>query len=277
MSKSKIQRICIERLKSLPSNNIYTFENCNKFSQVLMPDAKYINVRGRENKLAFLWAVDYFKHDFPFIYLAPSESFQSWNKFFNLFKMIDHQPQIVVCDDHTGMKAAARRQFRSVRIQACFNHLKENLRRRLRIRSESTYREFFRDIEYALDSKENLPKWLIKKRLRYAYYKWQDHEELVRILLEIASKEDELYSHKWIRKSPKTTNLIEAFNSHLEARLKAIRSFNSYQHADLWLNGYVLKRRFTKFTDCSGKFKHLNGFRPIEMTKFESKELQEIF
>lgn len=243
-----------------------------------MPDAKYINVRGRENKLAFLWAVDYFKHDFPFIYLAPSENFQSWNKFFNFFKMIDHQPQIVVCDDNSGLKAAARRQFRSVKIQACFNHLKENIRRKLKIRSEDTYRDFFNDIEHALDSKNNLPKWVIKKRLRYTYYKWKDqNEDLMMILMDLGRREEELYAHKWIRRTPKTTNLIEAFNSHLEARLKSIRSFNSYEHADLWLNGYVLKRRVTKFTDCSGKFKELNGRFPLEMTKFEDKELEPIF
>ncbi|MBD3279439.1 MAG: hypothetical protein GF390_01875 [Candidatus Pacebacteria bacterium] len=58
---------------------------------------------------------------------------------------------------------------------------------------------------------------------------------------------------------PTTTNLIECFNSHLQGRLKTIKGFESFKHADLWLNAYFLRRRTKKFTDCRGKFRNLNG------------------
>lgn len=236
-----------------------------------MPDAKYINIRGRENKMAFLWGVDYFRHDFPFFVLAPSENYQSWSKFFHNFKLINNHPQLMVCDDNTALKMAIHAKLPKTKIQTCFNHLKENIRRRLKVRTEDTYKEFFKVLESALDSKNNLPIGLMKKRFRYAYRKWEYDDLALEIMIELVKKEKELYAHKWIKKAPKTTNLIEAFNSHLESRLKSIRSFNSYEHAKLWLNGYVIKRRYTKFTDCTKKFKHLNGHCPIEMTMFEEK------
>jgi len=43
-----------------------------------------------------------------------------------------------------------------------------------------------------------------------------------------------------------TTNLIECFNSHLQGRLKTIKGFETFSHADRWLNGYFLRRRLKK-------------------------------
>jgi hypothetical protein len=71
--------------------------------------------------------------------------------------------------------------------------------------------------------------------------------------------------------------MIEGLNSHLEARLFSLRSFQSLQHAKLWMNGYVLKRRFTKFTDCRGKFKFLNGKTGLQMTKKLNLDLPTLF
>lgn len=66
---------------------------------------------------------------------------------------------------------------------------------------------------------------------------------------------------------PKTTNLIEGFNSTtLELRLSSIRGFEKEEHARNYLNALILKRRFQRFTDCKGKFKHLNGHSPIEIS-----------
>lgn len=66
---------------------------------------------------------------------------------------------------------------------------------------------------------------------------------------------------------PRTTNLIEGFNSTmLELRLSSIRGFEKEDHARNYLNALILKRRFQKFTDCKGKFKHLNGRSPLEIS-----------
>lgn len=53
----------------------------------------------------------------------------------------------------------------------------------------------------------------------------------------------------------------------VEETLVSLRSFQSLPYAKLWFNGYILKRRFTKFTDCKGKFRSLNGKRGVDMTK----------
>jgi len=77
--------------------------------------------------------------------------------------------------------------------------------------------------------------------------------------------------------APLTTNIIEGLNSHLEARLFSLRSFQSVSHARLWMNGYILKKRFTKFTDCRGKFRYLNGKTGVEMTKKKGIDLPTFF
>lgn len=67
---------------------------------------------------------------------------------------------------------------------------------------------------------------------------------------------------------PKTTNLIEGFNSTtLELRLTSIRGFEKEETARKYVNALILKYRFHKFTDCKGKFKNLNGKSPLEITE----------
>ncbi len=276
ISKSKCQRICFEELKKLPDNNQFSIENNINFGTVLMPDAKYINVKGHKDKLAFLWAVDYFKHDFPIISLEQSESFEAWNSFFKKYEGIGNHYPVIVCDDNIALKLAAIKNFPATHIQTCFNHLKENYRRILKVRSQAKYRHFMLLIESILSS-ENISKKEFNRRLRHMFDLYHHDVLALSILADIKRKEKELHAHRLIKHTPKTTNLIESFNSQLEARLVSIRSFQSYEHARLWLNGYVLKRRFTKFTDCKGKFKNLNGKKPVEITLREDRVLTPIF
>lgn len=63
---------------------------------------------------------------------------------------------------------------------------------------------------------------------------------------------------------PRTTNLQEGYHSHWELRLSSIRGFESEKTAKNYLNALVLKRRFSTFTSCRKKFKHLNGKSPLE-------------
>jgi hypothetical protein len=66
---------------------------------------------------------------------------------------------------------------------------------------------------------------------------------------------------------PRTTNLIEGFNSTtLELRLSSIRGFKKEEAARNYINALILKYRFHKFTDCKKPFKHLNGRSPIEIS-----------
>jgi len=272
----KALRVCEQELKKLPNNNQFTFKYCNRFSAVFMFDGKYFNV-AKENDWVLLWGIDYFKHDIPIFTLAPSESFQSWSKYFFYFRLLNRYPELLVCDDNTNLKLAARRNFPSVKIQTCFNHFKENIRRNLKVRSEETYQGFMKRIELILDSKEKLNDETLNKRLWAIYQDFQADPICLDVLANIEKYKKELLAYRGIPQAPLTTNLIEGLNSHLEARLQSLRSFQDIKHARLWFNGYVLKRRFTKFTDCRGKFKYLIGKTGVEMTKKTCTELPHFF
>ncbi len=77
---------------------------------------------------------------------------------------------------------------------------------------------------------------------------------------------DMLCAHWYNKEIPQTNNLIEGLNSHLEARLKTIQGFETFDHADNWLNSYFLRRRLRPFTDCNKKFKELNGKISLQQT-----------
>lgn len=125
--------------------------------------------------------------------------------------------------------------------------------------------------------KEKLNDGAYNKKL-YALYREFHHDPVcLSVLTNIEKYKGELLGYRHIPQSPVTTNLIEGMNAHLEARLVSLRSFQSVFHARLWFNGYILKRRFTKFTDCRGKFRSLNGKRGVELTKKERIDLPLLF
>src|SRR3989338_10456428 len=65
---------------------------------------------------------------------------------------------------------------------------------------------------------------------------------------------------------PKTTNLIEGFNSTvIELRLGSIRGFETEESARNYVNAMILRYRFHKFKCCKEPFKHLNRKSPIEI------------
>lgn len=275
MSPMKAWRICEEELKKLPNNNQFTFNYCDQFSTTFVFDGKYFNVAAGNHDWVLLWGVDYFRHDIPIMFVAPSESYQAWSKFFFYFRIINHHPQLIVCDDNTNLKMAARKNFPSITIQTCFNHFKENIRRTLKVRSDEMYRPFMHRIETVLTEKLNDA--AMDKQLFALYRDYRHDIVATTILTNIQRYKPELTGYRGIPRAPVTTNIIEGFNSHLEARLQALRSFQTISHAKLWFNGYVLKRRFTKYTDCRGKFKHLNGKRGIELTKKPEIDLPLLF
>lgn len=71
-----------------------------------------------------------------------------------------------------------------------------------------------------------------------------------------------------ILKIPKTTNLIEGYNSTVfEIRFDSIRGFESEETAGNYINAMILNRRFQRFTDCKKQFKSLNGKSPLEISQ----------
>ena len=275
LSPMKAWRICEEQLRLLPSNNQFTFNYCSRFSSTFMVDGKYFNIAGSQHDWVLLWGIDYLRHDLPIILVAPSENYQAWSKFFFHFRIINHHPELLVCDDNTNLKLAARQNFPSVKIQTCLNHFKENIRRDLKVRSSTIYHDFMTRVEVVLAGKLNDTS--MDRQLFSLYRDYQHDLVAVNVLTNIQRYRPELTGYRGIAQAPLTSNLIEGLNSHLEARLNSLRSFQSVKYAQLWLNGYVLKRRFTRFTDCRGKFKHLNGKTGVEMTKKPGIELPSFF
>ncbi|HEQ65481.1 MAG TPA: hypothetical protein ENN64_01485 [bacterium] len=275
VSKSKAYRICKEELRKLPDNNKITFKYCNRFSSLFEFDAKYINVKGYERKIAFLWGVDYERHDFPIILLARSESYESWAKFFELFRIINHYPRLIICDDNSPLKIATRYKFPEVKIQTCYNHFKEGIRRVLKVRSDDTYKNFSREIDQLLSVKRSTQDF---NNFLFKIYEYHKNDPVkLQIIVNLEKRKNEFLAFQGYRRAPVTTNMIEGFNSHLEQRLKHINSFNSFEHAKLWLNAYVLKRRCTKLTDCKSRFRFLNGKIPLHMTKKVDVDLPTFF
>jgi transposase-like protein len=253
---------------------MFSKKYCGKFGNIFIPDGKYISVKGYDRKIAFLWGVDYFKHDFPVILLSESESYEAWNRYFRFLKEIA-SPQLIVCDDNTSLKMAAYYNYPKVKIQACYNHFKEGIRRNLKTRSDPRYKNFMNSIEELFLMKRTDHDF--ERRLFGIFKDYRDDEIAVSVLLNIEKNLKELRGFKGISNAPTTTNIIESFNSHLESRLRSIHKFESFTHARLWLNAYVLKRRYTKFTHCTGRFIALNGLSPIEISKNKSGSIPVLF
>lgn len=268
-------RICEEELQRLPDNNQFTFNYCNKFSNIMLFDGKYFPIKGFSNGYALLWGIDYIKHDIPTFILAPSENYQAWRTLFSYCRIVSCYPELVVCDDNTNLKLAARNAFPQVHIQTCYNHFKEGIRRNLKVRSDPTYVPFMRRLEEVFKVKMNEQD--LNHRLFAIYQDFKNDPICLQTLTNIERYKPELLGYRGIPYAPLTTNMIEGFNSHLEARLFSLRSFQSLNHAKLWFNGYILKRRFTKFTGCRGKFRSLNGKTGVEMTKKREIDLPILF
>jgi len=94
---------------------------------------------------------------------------------------------------------------------------------------------------------------------------------------DISDKYDRLFRFEKIPDCPKSNNIIEAFNSHLQGRLKTIKGFKSFKGAERWLNAWMIRRRTKPFTDCEGRFKILNGKCSLEETIYEKLKFEEVY
>lgn len=73
---------------------------------------------------------------------------------------------------------------------------------------------------------------------------------------------------------PSTSNLMEGYNSQLELRLNSIKGFETVLTAENYLNVWIIKRRFTRFTDCKNGFKNLNGKTPLECAGADTSSIR---
>ena len=258
-------RVCAE-LKSLPNNLDITRQYCTYSSGILIMDGKYIKVRGHKQKIPFIYGIDYETHDILFGMLVSAEDEASFLRFFRMLKTLDYPLQVVVADDRTSLPLALKQVYPKIPLQLCHTHYLENIRMQLHIRTDATHRCFFNALKkYVFDEYDN------DEQLTDALlHVWNTHGENMAIrkiiLLRIHERRKELFIYHTIQNCPNNTNLIELFNSHFNPRLRSLKGFKTKPHAELWLNAMILRRRTKPFTDCSPKFKHLNGKCSLEMS-----------
>lgn len=261
-------------MKSLPDNTYLSLEYSTRWSGILNLDGKYIKVRGNDKKIPFIYGLDFLTHDLPIGILVPSESEQAYLKFFRLLKTINYPLRVVVSDDVSTVKSALIRYYPHARIQLCHNHFFENLRNYLSIRTAETYRSFFYDLQGAFSTKLRL--YERKAKLAHITYNSRRSDLLLAIMSNIEKRHQELFNFQNIKDCPSTNNIIEAYNSHLNGRLKTIKGFDSFRSASLWTNAWLIRRRTKCFTDCDDPFKRLNGKCSFSQTLKKGKEWPKI-
>lgn len=256
----------IDELKQLPNNFEITKQYCEYQSGVLIIDGKYIKVKGYKQKIPFIYGIDYLTHDILFGILSSAEDKETFLVFFRTLKNLNYPLQIVVADDRSALPLALKQVFSDIPVQLCQNHYLENIRRVLGLRTDLTHQYFFNSLKkYVFDNYEN------EEKLNIALHhilSERCENNLIRrsIVMDISRRREELFTYKTVSQCPNNTNLIELFNSHFNARLKSLKGFKTKSHADLWLNGLLIRRRTKTFTDCSLKFKDLNGKCSLQMS-----------
>jgi hypothetical protein len=54
--------------------------------------------------MAFIWAVDYYKHDILFSGLYPSETYLAYENCFRFLRKIGFQAKAIICDEHVAIE-----------------------------------------------------------------------------------------------------------------------------------------------------------------------------
>lgn len=246
-------------LRQLPKVFQITKEYCHYTSGILIMDGKYIKVKGFKQKIPWLYGIDYVTHDILFGLVSAAEDIETFETFFKLVKQLNYPLQIVVADDRSSLPIGLKRVYPDIPVQLCLNHYIENIRQQLHIRTDVTHQHFFNSLkQHVFD--EYIDDAHLDAALHHVLTERCDNILLRQdIVMTIARRRQELFVYKKIPQCPNNTNLIELFNSHFNARLKTLKGFKTEEHALLWLNGLLIRRRTKPFTDCSPKFKHLNG------------------
>lgn len=267
----------IEELKLLPTSIDLTKKYCSYSSGILIIDGKYVKVKGYKQKIPWLYAIDYVTHDILFGILVPAEDEQSFLKFFQILKSLNYPLKIVVADDRSSLPLALKKVYQDIPLQLCQNHYLENIRQALHLRTDSTYSHFFNSLKkHVFTDYENDDK--LNTALHHVLTeRCGSNATLQAIVITIGLRRKELFAYKNVAGCPNNTNLIELYNSHFNPRLKAAKGFKNENHANLILNGMIIRRRTNPFTDCSPKFKHLNGTTSLRMALKKQAEWPEIY
>lgn len=257
LNASTVYRKIKPLLNELPHCADLSRGNDKHYCGILLVDGKYVHVKGYKDKIPVIYGIDYLTHDIVHFVLSRGENYQTSLSFFQSLRLLGYPLKALICDDNQNFQLACRRVYPKPVIQICHNHYKENIKRNLMVRSDSTYRPFMFEIEKLFFQKRSIDEFFFMARK--ILLKHGNDPKCQSILLDIERRKDVLLAYVLDKHIPRTTNLIECFNSHLECRLKSIKGFESIHHAKLWFNAYFIRRRLKPFTDCQKQFKSLNG------------------
>lgn len=262
-------------LKDLPHVADITRKYCSKWSGVLVVDGKYVKVKGYEKKIPYLYGIDFLIHDIPHYRLLPSENYLGCVEFFKDLKLLNYPLVSCTCDDNENIHQACLLVYPNATIQLCQTHYLENIRKALGVRSDETYREFVKKLEYLFHPKRSEDDFnRVAKNILNEY---KNDERCVSVMVDVHKKKHLLLGYLKVKHCPKTSNIIECFNSHINGRLESHRGFKTFQNANNWINGWIIRRRTKKFSCCKGQFKKLNGKKPLELSKKSDVEIPDFF
>lgn len=261
-------------MKSLPHCADITRIYSTKWSGVLLVDGKYVKVKGYDRKIPVLYGIDYLTHDIPTYILSRAENYPTCESFFSTLRLLNYPLQAVVCDDNVNIYEACWYIYPKAVVQLCQNHYKQNIRLQLAVSTDPAHRAFMQEIEHLFERKRSKEEFRI---LASRIYQKNLHDPArVYVMADIQRRISFLTAYTGNPLIPRTNNLIESYNSHFERRLKTIKGFKSFAHANLWLNAYFLYRRMKPFTDCEGKFRRLNGYCSLEKTMKDPSKISKV-
>lgn len=274
ISGSSVFRANDRAISRLPHCADVTRQYCNRFSGILLVDGKYVKVKGYDRKIPVVYGIDYLTHDIPTYIFSLAENYQTCLSLFNTLRLLNYPLKAIVCDDNINFFQACLKVYPQAIIQLCQNHYKQSLRLALGLGTDTTYLLFMRQIEKLFDRK--IPIDEFKRLARSIYDRYQEDPRCASILADIQRRLPQLCSYHCDKRIPRTSNLIESYNSHLEGRLKTIKGFQTFSSANRWLNAYFIKRRVQPFTDCEKQFKHLNGKCSLQLTMKDKTKLDQV-
>jgi len=256
-------------LVALPRNELITRDYCARFAGVLNLDGVYVKVKGYPKAVPFIYGVDFETHDIPAGMLALAESEGAFERILAALQTIGYPLRLVVADEASALKPALTRVFPGVEIQLCHVHILRNIKTLLRLSPrDRTHEAFFHVIRRFLILPGEAARLDAYRSIERQYGRSDLYSE---ILISLWERWDDLFRFEAMRKQglrvPRTNNLIEGYNGHFKGRVDALKGFESFSSASRFLNGWMLKRRFTPFRDCGKPFEHLNGYMPFERSR----------
>lgn len=147
LSGSQAYNRVFAELQSLPDNTELTRQYCEYSSGILIMDGKYIKVRGYNQKIPFIYGIDYDTHDILFGILVASEDTAAFLEFFRILKSLNYPLRVVVADDRNTLPLALKQLYPDIPLQLCQNHYIENIRQLLHIRTDRTHSHFFNSLK----------------------------------------------------------------------------------------------------------------------------------